>query len=187
MSGLSEIDAELRPLMLRALDGDATAYRRLLGQLDGHLRRYFGRRLQGASSSAAEDLAQETLMAIHTRRMTYDRAEPLTPWVFAIARYKLIDYFRRQRLRYTVPLEADDALFAADAEPDVTARIDVERMLGTLPAASGDLIRKTRLEDASVAEAAAAAGISETAAKVRIHRGLKALMARVAGGQRDER
>jgi RNA polymerase sigma-70 factor (ECF subfamily) len=186
MKGLSEIEAELRPLMLKALDGDGPAYRRLLAELDVHLRRYFGRRL-GSAASAVEDLAQETLMAIHTRRMTYDRAEPLTPWVFAIARYKLIDHFRRQRLRHTVPLEAEDALFAADAEPDVTARIDVDRMLGSLPAASGELIRKTRLEDASVAEAAAAAGISETAAKVRIHRGLKALMARVAGGQRNER
>ena len=83
--------------MLAGLQGDAASYRLLLTQLSGHLRAYYKGRLAriGRGATEAEDLTQEALMAIHTRRHTYDPAEPLTPWVHAIARYKLIDHLRR--------------------------------------------------------------------------------------------
>ena len=40
----------------------------------------------------AEDLVQEVLIAIHTRRHAYDRSQLFTLWVAAIARYKFLDY-----------------------------------------------------------------------------------------------
>ena len=169
-------------MMLAALGGDQTAYRRLLGELSSHLGRYFARRLQ--NKAAADDLVQETLMALHTRRLTYDPALSFTAWLHAIARYKLIDHFRRSKLRATLPLEDDAAIFAGDDAEDATARMDVDTVLATLPDRPAALIREVKLEGSSIADAANRAGMSETAAKVAIHRGLKALAARFTGGSK---
>ena len=64
--------------MVRSQAGDAAAYRMLLHALSPHLRAYFTRRLGPGRSADAEDLVQETLMAVHTHRATYDQARPFT-------------------------------------------------------------------------------------------------------------
>lgn len=177
-------ETRLRDLMLASLDGDAAAYRTLLAELGRHLHRYFTRRLTPAFASHAEDLVQETLLAIHTRRMTYDRSRPFTAWLHAVAHHKFVDHVRRQSIRLTVPLEDDAPIFAHDDSADALARRDLDVVLDTIPSRTGDLIRRTKIDGASVAEAAAAHGMSETAAKVSIHRGLKSLAARFAGGSK---
>jgi RNA polymerase sigma-70 factor (ECF subfamily) len=183
LTAVALTEDRLKALMLAALDGDAAAYRLLLSALSSQLRAYFGRRLGGANAEA-EDLVQETLMAIHTKRATYDRTKPFTPWLHAVARYKLIDHFRQRRIRPSVAIDDVDEPFAEDESEATAARIDVERLLNTVPA-SGTLVRQVKIEGRTVAEAAAAAGISETAAKLRIHRGLKALATKARGTQSD--
>ncbi|KFC63497.1 RNA polymerase sigma-70 factor, ECF subfamily [Devosia sp. LC5] len=175
-------EMRLRSLMLASLDGDAAAYRSLLAELGRHLRPYFTRRLTPAFASHAEDLVQETLLAIHTRRLTYDRNRPFTAWFHAVAHHKFVDHVRRQSIRLTVPLEDDAPVIAHDDSADTLARRDLNIVLETVPPRTGDLIRRTRVDGASIAEAAAVHGMSETAAKVSIHRGLKALITRFAGG-----
>ena len=175
-------ETQLRTLMLAALDGDARAYRRLLDAVGAALRLYYRRRLGGADAADEEDLVQDTLIAMHTRRATYDPAQPLTAWVYAIARYKLIDHYRRGKLRRTVPLEDAGAIFADDESDAALARMDLGRMLETLPEDTRGLIRATKVEGHSNADAGGALGLTETAAKVRVHRGLKALTDRFAKG-----
>lgn len=170
-----------RELMLASLDGDAAAYRSLLAELTVYLRRWFARRLGSAYAAQAEDLVQDTLLAVHTRRMTYDRSRPLTAWLHAIAHHKYVDHVRRTAIRPTVPLEDDAPVFASDDSGNAADQLDVDAVLANVNARTADLIRQTRLEGASVAEAAARHGMTETAAKVSIHRGLKALMGRFAG------
>ncbi|KKB80484.1 RNA polymerase sigma70 [Devosia soli] len=174
----------MRTLMLASLDGDAAAYRQLLSELTRYLRPYFARRLSPAHASHAEDLVQDTLLAVHTRRMTYDRARPFTAWLHAVAHHKFVDHVRRHAIRPTVPLEDDAPVFAADDSANAADRLDVDAVLSDVSPRTADLIRQTRLEGASIAEAAARHGMTETAAKVSIHRGLKALMARFAGGEK---
>ena len=178
------VEHRLRELMLASLDGDAAAYRALLADLSHHLRPYFTRRLTPAFASHAEDLVQETLLAVHSRRITYDRDRPFTAWLHAVAHHKFVDHVRRQSLRLTVSLDDDMPIFAHDDSADALARRDLDVVLDTVPQRTGDLIRRTRIAGQSMAEAAAAHGISETAAKVSVHRGLKALMGRFAGGIR---
>jgi RNA polymerase sigma-70 factor (ECF subfamily) len=185
MSGNDTTEARLRALMLASLDGDARAYRALLTELSRHLRIYFAQRLHASNAAHAEDLVQETLLAIHTKRMTYDRDRPFTAWLHAIARHKFIDHLRRHALHPTVPLEEDAPIFARDDSDEAATRRDLDAVLDTVPARTGDLIRQVRVEGASVAEAAARHGMSETAARVSIHRGLKSLVARFAGGRND--
>jgi RNA polymerase sigma-70 factor (ECF subfamily) len=92
-------ETDLKSLMLASLDGHAASHRALLGRLSGRLRAYYRGKLAriGRGAVEAEDLVQEAILAIHLKRHTYDPAEPLTPWVHAIARYKLIDFLRRTR------------------------------------------------------------------------------------------
>ena len=172
---MSVAETQLKALMLAALAGDAAAYRMLLAALSPHLRAYYARRVGVAAD--AEDLVQETLIAIHARRATYDTTQPFTAWLHAIARYKLIDHYRRAKLRRTLPLEEADAVFAAESHDAADAARDVDTLLSELPEIRQRLIRHTKIEGLSTAETAARTGLSESAVKVGVHRGLKTLAA----------
>jgi RNA polymerase sigma-70 factor (ECF subfamily) len=165
-------EAQYRDWMLAALMGDAGAYRMLLSGLTRHLRSYFARRLD---SGAAEDAVQETLIAIHARRATYDPALPFTAWVYGIARYKLIDEFRRAKRRPTVPLEGAGELFGHDEAQEAIAKRDVTKLLDKLPPAKRALVKDIKLDGVSIAEAAQRTGLSESAVKVTVHRAIKSL------------
>ncbi len=168
----------LRTWMTGGLDGNAADHACLLRALVPLLTGFYRRRI--ADSNDIEDLVQETLIAVHTRRATYDRDRAFTAWLFAIARYKLIDHFRRHRK--TVPIEGlEDALIDEGFESSSGARLDVDKLLGTLPAKQARMIRATRIDGASVAEAAAASGYGDSDVKVTVHRGLKALAQRIRG------
>jgi RNA polymerase sigma-70 factor (ECF subfamily) len=171
-------EPQLRMLMLSGLGGDAAAHTCLLGKVGGHLRGYFRGRLSrlGRGVADAEDLVQETLIALHTRRHTYDRSQLFTPWVQAIARYKLIDYLRRTRasVRDVMVEEAED-VWAADSEGATDSTFDLEGLLAHVSPKMRETIRLVKLEGLSVNETAARTGMSVSAVKVSVHRGLKAL------------
>jgi RNA polymerase sigma-70 factor (ECF subfamily) len=93
----------------------------------------------------------------------------------------MVDHFRRTRR--LVPLDDLAEWPSEDSFADAAdARMDIEQLLGLLPGKQAAAIRSTRIEGSSVAEAAAGAGLGESDIKVSVHRGLKALVARV---QRD--
>ncbi len=175
-------EAALRDLMVAGLGGDAGAHAALLRALVPLLRGFYRRRVRGGDDDI-EDLVQETLIAVHTRRATWDPNRPFTAWLFAIARYKMIDRIRRHaRL---APIEDADAIATADDfEAEAIARLDVDTLLEHVSPKQARMIRATRLDGLSVAEAAAAEGIGQSDVKISVHRGLKALVARVHGGTR---
>jgi len=175
-------EAQYREWMLAALTGDAVAYRMLLGGLTRHLRGYYTRRLYLA---VAEDAVQETLIAIHTRRATYDPALPFTAWVYGIARYKLLDEYRRAKRRETVPLDEVGTLFAVDESEAASAKRDVEKLLSKLPKTKRNLVRDVKLDGRSISEVAAKTGMSEAAVKVTLHRAIKSLGDELGGGDAD--
>ena len=171
-------EERLRALMSDSLRGDAAAYRELLTDLGDRLRVYYGRRL-GRSDAIAEDLVQETLIAIHTKRFTYDVERPFTAWLYAVARYKLIDHLRAARIDQHVSLEdAADELFHEEAEAR-DAALDVDRLLEDVPERTRSLVRAVKIEGRSVADVSASSGLSESAVKVAIHRALKRLAKRL--------
>ena len=177
---MEDVEETLRAALLLALAGDSESYAAFLTQSGAHLRAYFRRRLV-TSPNEVEDLLQETLLALHNRRHTYQTTQRLTPWLYAIARYKLIDLLRSQSPRRLVEVSLDDdegasELLAADASP-ADSRRDLLELLDTLPDRHRLPIVLVKLEGRSVVEAAAATGMSEAAVKVGIHRGLKKLAA----------
>ena len=104
----------LRELLVRGLNGDAAAYHQFLKALSAHLRAFFRKRLFQRPDEV-EDLVQETLLAVHNQRQTYRSNQPLTAWVHAIARYKLIDLLRARASHdaLTDPLDDELEVFAA--------------------------------------------------------------------------
>lgn len=172
----------LRDLLVRGLGGDRTAYHAFLQELSSHLRGYFRRRLTRLPDEI-EDLVQETLLAVHNQRHTYEADQPVTAWLHAIARYKLVDLLRRRAGREALndPLDEElDILSACETEA-MDARRDIAKLLEQLPDRQRLPIQYVKLDGLSVSEAAHAAGMSESAVKVGIHRGLKALAAKIRG------
>ena len=175
-------EERLKRLLLSGLDGEAPAYQAFLAETSAHLRAYFRKRLARLPDDV-EDLVQESLLAIHNKRHTYDAAQPLTAWVHAIAKYKLVDLLRRRASRdaLTDPID-DEADFFSSADSEAAeARRDLGKLLDQLPDRQRLPIVHTKLEGLSVAEAARLTGMSESAIKVGVHRGLKALAALIRG------
>jgi RNA polymerase sigma-70 factor (ECF subfamily) len=175
---VNDTEAGLKELMLRGLAGDAAAHAQLLGALGGHLRAYFARRL-GPGAAETEDLVQDTLLAIHLKRDSYDTRQPLTPWAYAIGRYKLLDHFRRSGVRRAVPLEDAGVLLAAETAEEGAVRRDLETLMSDLPARQRALIEDVKLTGYSIEEAARRQGLTPGAAKVAIHRSLQRLARKV--------
>lgn len=179
-------EPELRALMVAGLGGDAAAHRMLLEKLSRQLRGYYKGHLDrvGRGPVEAEDLVQEALMAIHTRRQTYDPSQPFTPWAYAIARYKFIDYVRRTRASaQDLPIEDTKELSAREDQMGVESGLDLQKLMAALPPNMKAAIQAVKLDGLSVSEAAAQTGMSESNVKVSVHRGLKA-MARLISGRR---
>ena len=177
---MSDEEERLRGLLARGLDGDEAAYRGFLDGLVVRLRAFLRRRLTRAPDEV-EDLLQEILLAVHNQRHSYDPAQPLTAWLHAIARYKLVDCLRRRGRRELLHDALDDApeLLAAADEEARDARRDLAKLLQTLPPRQRLPIECVKLEGLSVAEAAHRLAMSESAVKVGVHRGLKALAAKI--------
>lgn len=178
--------------MAAAQNGDAAAYESLLGSLLPVLRAFVRRR--GVGASEVEDVVQEILLLIHRARHTWRADRPFDPWMWAIARNASTDALRRQtrersrRDRAPDPIgEAPNVIEALAAvgrsrnpEQQLTAdelTPNLVEALSRLPASQRQALELLYLEQLSVAEAAARAGVSRSALKVRAHRGSRALRA----------
>lgn len=177
-----DVEQPLRELLLRGLDADAAAYQRFLKDLSSHLRSFLRRRLMQWPDEV-EDLVQETLLAIHNQRHTYRPDMPVTAWAHAIARYKLIDWLRSHKVKEGLndPLDDANELFSTADSDAAQARRDIHELLQTLPDKQRLPIVHVKLEGLSVVETAQLTGLSESAVKIGVHRGLKALAARIKG------
>ncbi|WP_179214062.1 sigma-70 family RNA polymerase sigma factor [Paraburkholderia caledonica] len=179
---MHNVEQRLNASFIAGLSGNADSYRDFLSDLTRVLRGYFRNRIPQMRDDI-EDLVQEVLIAVHNARHTYRPDEPLTAWVHAIARYKLTDFLRARARKDAVTESIDDhdEIFAlSDNEPG-DARRDIGKLLDHLPDKQRMSILHVKLQGLSVAEAAHLTGLSESAVKVSVHRGLKALAARVRG------
>ncbi len=172
----------LQGLLVRGLEGNTQAYHEFLSGLSGYLRSFLMRRLSGLPDEV-EDLVQESLLAIHNKRHTYDRKQPLAAWVHAIAKYKLVDFLRGRAIRESFNTSLDDEaeFFSSATMEAAEARRDIMKLLDQLPEKQRMPIIHTKLEGFSVEDAARMTGMSEAAVKVAVHRGLKALAAMLGG------
>jgi RNA polymerase sigma-70 factor (ECF subfamily) len=175
-------DDELRwsEWMGKALDGDREAYARLMGELGSAIEAYLSRRFGfPRGSDFLEDCVQESLLTIHQVRHTYDTRRAFRPWLFTIVRHKTLDLLRRQKVRSGVLSLQQNIGEALTTDSDVSAHLDGASLLAALEPEYRQAVILTKLEGLSIQEAAACAGVSESAMKSRIHRAIRAIHARL--------
>jgi RNA polymerase sigma-70 factor (ECF subfamily) len=177
--GDGQSDEKWAGMMRAAIAGDEAVYRRLLEEIGRSVRAMARGAFARARSGDAdvEDVVQETLLAIHLKRNSWDRSLRLGPWVGAIARHKVIDAMRRRGARRFQPIEDFETILAAPEAEDPHARSDAERVIGQLAPRQRDIVRSISLDGQSIASTAARLAMSEGAVRVALHRSLKLLAA----------
>ncbi len=173
-------------LMHKAQDGDARAYRLLLGSMMPAIEALVRRRV--FDEVLAQDVVQDTMMTLHRVRHTYDPARPMMPWIAAIAATRAIDALRRQGRRQRREIW-DEAVLAAELDPQATARMEdfgvqdeVAALLARLPARQRQAVDMVKLQQMSLDQAAQATSQSVPALKALLHRALARLRQDGAGG-----
>ncbi|WP_370263256.1 sigma-70 family RNA polymerase sigma factor [Limnobacter sp.] len=182
-SSLGALEAKLKPMWLLAQEGNERAYKEALGMIALRLRQFYGRRLQGAPEEV-EDVVQETLITLHLQRATYDSSLPVTSWIHAIARHKLVDVWRRRGRKESLHSSFDELHEQAQplVEPEFGTRQDLMTLLALLPDSQREALILTKIEGLSVEEASLKTGASVSSIKVQVHRALKKLSALVGDG-----
>jgi RNA polymerase sigma-70 factor, ECF subfamily len=171
-------EAEWAALMRAGNAGDAAAYEQFLRAILPALRSFArGAVARTGPNVEAEDIVQETLVAIHLKRHTWIESEPIGPWMRAIARHKLIDALRRHGRHVRIPLEELEAVLPAEATTTNYPRRDLERHLDRLSARQRGVVQAIALDGRSIRETAEALKISEGAVRVALHRAVAALAA----------
>ena len=182
-NSLEEREKRLSELFSRAQAGDRDAYQAFLEMIMELLTAYFRRSVGRGERDSPQvaDLVQETMLAIHEKRATFDTRERFGPWMYAIARYKMIDFFRK----YSREKPAGDwerleaTLVSVGDSESLATHEDLESLLGCLPEKQGRLLRRLKLEGRSVKDVSAEFGMTETALKVSVHRAMKTLKLRL--------
>jgi RNA polymerase sigma-70 factor, ECF subfamily len=174
-------EREMAGLMQKAQSGDRDAYRRLIERmyvmLLSFVQNSFRRFGFSASGGQQEDVVQEILMGIHQKRATFDPTQRFLPWMYAIARYKVIDYFRKNKinLRSTDHMSEEVDSLAAVNSVSFEGEADVEALLAKLPAKQREVLELVKVEELSVAECALKTGYSPSDVKVTVFRAIRAL------------
>jgi RNA polymerase sigma-70 factor, ECF subfamily len=163
--------------MIAGLAGDETAYRKLLGEVAPRLRAQAraGLARAGRPPADAEDIVQETLIALHVKRHTWDPGAAFGPWLRGIARHKLVDALRKRGAHGHVPIDdLTEVLPAPEEDGGMPAR-DVLRHAERLAPGQRAVIEQIFVKGHDNAGAAGALGMTEVAVRVQLHRALKSL------------
>ena len=177
MGSLKPSEEQLALWMRAANQGDQSAYRQCLAALLPLLRVAAAKALSraGGSVADAEDIVQEVVLTIHLRRHTWDETARFLPWMYGIARHKTIDALRRRGRRMEVPIEGFEDIFEAPAPRETVSDTDMAHYLTQLAEGQRKIVMAISIEGLSIRDAAQRLGMSEGAARVTLHRGLKNL------------
>jgi RNA polymerase sigma-70 factor (ECF subfamily) len=170
-------DDEWTDLMRSANAGDGVAYHRLLKSIAPVLRAGARRGLvrAGQPANQAEDIVQDILLAVHLKRNTWDASAPFAPWLFAIARNKLIDALRRRGRRVFVDIDDFAETIASEPPTETLPAAEVATHLAGLPPRQRDVLQSIAVDSASIKETASRLSMTEGAVRVALHRGLSSL------------
>lgn len=164
-------------LLRAALAGDEAAYARFLAAVSPMLRGIVRAKGAGIDPSDREDIVQNILLAIHLKRGTWRQDQPLRPWLYAIARYKIVDAFRARGRRVSLPIEDFQDVLPEAEQPDPFEQDDARKTIAQLDPRSAEILDSAALRGESAAETGARLNMSEGAVRVALHRALRRLAA----------
>lgn len=178
---MSNSPISLETLMQQALAGDKVAYTSVLHQTSQLLRPFISKRLH--NHSEVDDLLQEILLSIHKARHTYNNDRPFLPWVFAIAKFRLLDHLRKH---YADHLQHAEDLSEAENIPDDVTETgfsyeSISGVVNQLPEKQAVILRLIHQEGFTAKEVAEKIGMNESAVKVSAHRAYKTLRNKLEG------
>lgn len=162
-------------LLARANAGDGAAFARFLRAVTPTLRAVIRARGAALPPDQHEDILQEVLLAIHLKRQTWRPDTPVRPWLHAVARYKVVDAFRRRGRAIHLPISDFEDVLPADPPPAPLSARDADTMLGQIDARSAALVRAVSINGQSAEMAGQDLGLSPGAARVALHRAMKRL------------
>ena len=170
---MGRLDEEaIAELMRAATTGDREAYRRFFEHITPMLNNMIRTMSPSLPSDLREDIVQETL--------TWRQDKAILPWIYAIARYRLIDFLRKEKRSPTTSIDLESGSFDEWAHPrkDTSAlRHDLEQGIRNLNPQTEAVVRAMGVEGKDAKQIGAELGISENAARIAFHRGLKKLRA----------
>jgi RNA polymerase sigma-70 factor (ECF subfamily) len=158
-------------LMVAYQRGDKNAFAELFRRWSPRLTRLLKRDLGRAED--AHDLMQQTFLQLHRARRDFRPDGKLRPWLYTIALNLKRQHFRRigRRPESSIEDAAHDPA-APDAAPDARiADAQLRTALDVLPQAQREVIVLHWFEGLSFKEVAEVVGASQSAVKVRAHRG----------------
>ena len=165
-------DQELAALLAYGQKGDSVAYEKFLLEASVVLRRFLIRRMK--TIEMAEDVLQDTLLAIHRARHTYLPGRPVGPWLYAICGHRMTDFYRWHRRVERV--EAMVMNEKTDSASEETKRgQSVREALAGLPEKQRKVIELLKVQGLSVKEVSAHTGMSESSVKVTAFRGYETI------------
>lgn len=170
----SNEDGKLTALMKRIQAGEQSAYREFLNSITPAIMGFIRSRIRNATT--AEDIYQNVLLNIHRARHTYIPDKPIKPWLFSITRNAVYDYLRKYQSKLSLETFTGDT-FEFTAEPQNThEEMDIlNSALNQLNPSHREAVEMIKLKGLSIAQAAEQCGVSESAIKVRAHRGYEQL------------
>lgn len=169
MSDMSREDS-LRKLMLDSMQGNLDAYQVFLMEVSKLIRIYLTKRRGPIGPERIEDLVQEVLMAIHLKKSSYRQDLPVLPWIYTIAKHKLIDEFRsdQRRSRFFNPLRDYQDLF--NLEDVYQSKQEVETLLSGFSEKQKEVLIMAKVEKVPLQEIAVQMKMSLSSVKVTVHR-----------------
>jgi RNA polymerase sigma-70 factor (ECF subfamily) len=171
-------ETTLEELMSRYVDGDLGAFEQLYRRTAPRLRGYLAR--VSRDPALADDVLQITFAKLHRARGSYERGAKVVPWLLVIARRSLWDERRGLRARGEC-LTEDGTL--PEPPPSPPAAFDeassLHHALAELPGHYREAIELTKLQGLSGGEAARVLSTTESAVKLRVHRGYRMLRERL--------
>jgi RNA polymerase sigma factor (sigma-70 family) len=147
-------------LMRRVQNNDLVAFEVLYGRHAKRVEQFFKKR-----SSRAEDLFQECFMRLLERRDQWQGA-PFLPWLLVMARHLLIDDYRREKVRHTLPLLEDDIAVES---------LVIDEWLEGLSASEAQLVKEHYLAGLSYSELALRYKTEAATLRQKISRALRRL------------
>lgn len=172
----SQVEENLKALFVLSQDGNQEAYGSFLALSSALIKKYLSH-LGGKyeTQQNLEDLLQEILLSIHQKKHTFQLDKPILPWLYAVARYRFIDFYRAKK-RGPQMSEFKDELATEISE---NFSLDLEEIFAILTPKQREMVTMVKLDGSTYSEAASALGMSVPSVKVGVHRVLKSLKDRI--------
>jgi RNA polymerase sigma-70 factor (ECF subfamily) len=163
--------------MIRSLNNETHAYETLLKRVAVMIRGYLFNLLGSArTEEKVEDLVQDVLIAIHRKKHLYHPTRAILPWLFAIARYRLIDQARADKRRPNTTILDETVDFSDDNHRlNEEGAFVLEELLSDLSPRQKDILVLAKVDGIPLADIAQRFNMSLSAVKVTVHRTIQKL------------